>query len=344
MMRILVATDAWKPQTNGVVRTLEHVAHEAAAMGAEITFFTPESFRTVPLPSYPEVRLALVHQGRVDQAIGAAQADYLHIATEGPIGLAARRWARLRGKPFTTSYHTRFPEYLRQRLPIPERLTYALLRRFHNSGRGVMVATASLAEELRGRGFQRLLPWCRGVDAELFRPRPSASLDLPGPVFLYVGRVAREKNLEAFLSLDLPGSKVIVGDGPARAALQRRFPQAHFRGLLTGEALAEAYSAADVFVFPSMTDTFGVVLLEALASGLPVAAFPVTGPRDVLEGTGAGVLDRDLRAAALAALKIPKARAREAALRHSWRACTAAFLQNIQAAAPFGPGRVRTAG
>lgn len=343
-MRILVATDAWKPQTNGVVRTLEQVANEAGALGAEIQFFTPEGFRSIPLPGYPEVRLALVHQGRVDQAIEARKPDYLHIATEGPIGLAARRWARLRGRHFTTSYHTRFPEYLRQRLPIPMRLTYALLRGFHNSGRGVMVATDSLADELRGRGFERLLPWCRGVDSEMFRPRPSARLDLPGPIFIYVGRVALEKNLEAFLSLDLPGSKVIVGEGPALAGLRRRFPAAHFLGLLTGEALAEAYSAADVFVFPSLTDTYGIVLLEALASGVPVAAFPVTGPRDVLEGTGVGVLDQDLRKAALAALEIPKARAREVALRHSWRACAESFIRNIQFAAPLAAGRFRAAG
>lgn len=332
-MRVLVVTDAWRPQVNGVVRTIEQLVAHAPAFGAEIDLLTPEGFRSVPLPSYPEIRLSLARAAAVGRLIEKSAPDHVHIATEGSLGLAARRACLKAGRVFTTSYHTRFPEYVRRRAPVPERWVYAWLRRFHNAGAGVMVATPSLARELATRGFERLMPWTHGVDAETFRPRPGVDVfGLSRPVFLYVGRVSTEKTLDDFLGLDLPGSKVVVGDGPARAGLERRFPAARFTGSLEGEALAEAYASADVFVFPSRTDTFGIVILEALASGLPVAAYPVTGPLDILGGSDAGVLDEDLRKAALAALEIPKETARRAALGHSWAEATRMFVENVRLA------------
>ncbi len=342
-MRVLIATDAWHPQVNGVVRSLEHTAFHAAALGAEIRFLTPADFRTVPMPTYPEIRLALTTSGMVGRRIREVAPDFVHIATEGPIGLMTRSSCLARRQPFTTSYHTRFPEYLAARAPVPQRLSYAWLRRFHNAGSGMMVSTPTLEAELRQRGFRNIMRWSRGVNAQLFRPRSAAEIDdallaaLPRPIFLYVGRVAVEKNVEAFLGLDLPGSKVVVGDGPARAELTARYPDARFLGKQEGERLARTYSAADVFVFPSLTDTFGIVLLEALASGLPVAAFPVTGPLDVIgrtAGTGqaVGVLDADLRQAALGALSLDRTAARDFALGYSWEACTAQFLDNIRRA------------
>ncbi len=331
-MRILVATDAFRPQVNGVVRSLEALATAAPAFGAQIRFLTPALFPTVPLPTYGEIRLALTSERSAARHIAASAVDHVHIATEGPVGLAARRFCLRRGLPFTTSYHTRFPEYIAARTPIPARLTYALLRRFHNAGDGTMVSTPSLARELAGRGFTRLMHWSRGVDTQAFDPARRIALDLPKPVFLYAGRLAPEKNLESFLALDLPGSKVVVGDGPSGAALRRRYPQAHFLGVQRGESLAALYASADVFVFPSRTDTFGMVLLEALASGLPVAAFPVLGPLDVVGGSGAGVLDEDLRAACLAALDIPRALARAHAETFTWDRATRQFLDNVAAA------------
>ncbi|MEW6641602.1 MAG: glycosyltransferase family 1 protein [Pseudomonadota bacterium] len=330
-MRILVVTDAWRPQVNGVVRSLEHLAREAPAFGTEVAFLTPDDFPTLPLPGYREIRLALPRPDAVRRAIAAAHADAVHIATEGPIGWVARHVCRKDGHPFTTSYHTRFPEYLAARLPVPLALSYAALRRFHNSGEGTMVGSPSLARDLAAHGFSKLMPWSRGVDAEMFRPRPP-SLRFPRPMFLFVGRLAVEKNVEAFLRLDLPGSKVVVGDGPLRDRLPAQFPDAHFLGLRTGEALAEVYAAADVFVFPSRTDTFGIVLLEALASGLPVAAFPVMGPLDVIGASGCGCLDRDLRRAALLALDIPREVCRRHALGFTWRNSVGQFLDNVRQA------------
>lgn len=326
-MRILVATDAWHPQVNGVVRTLVMMAEAARAFGADVGFLTPQSFRTVALPSYPDLRLALPSPAKIARLIAAARPDSIHIATEGPIGLLARRYCRRHGLPFTTSFHTRFPEYISARLPVPESWIWAGLRWFHNAGQGVMAATPALAGELRIRGFRNVVLWPRGVDTGLFHPR-AVDLGLPRPVFLCVGRVAVEKNLEAFLDLDLPGTKLIVGDGPARAALMRKFPQAVFSGALQGEALAQAYAAADVFVFPSRTDTFGLVLLEALASGLPVAAFPVTGPRDVIGTAPVGSLHDDLQVACLAALSISPQACLAFAARHSWEASARAFVDN----------------
>ncbi|MDQ0509428.1 glycosyltransferase family 4 protein [Ancylobacter amanitiformis] len=340
-MRILIVTDAWTPQVNGVVRSLQNTAREARTLGAHIDFLTPGDFRTMPMPTYPEIRLALATPSMVGRRMDEIGADFVHIATEGPLGIMARRICLKRGRVFTTSYHTRFPEYLAARAPVPQALSYAWLRRFHNAGAGVMVSTPTLDAELRGRGFHNIMRWSRGVDASLFRPREHADMDalvrdLPRPIFLSVGRIAVEKNIAAFLALDLPGSKVVVGEGPARAELEARYPAVHFVGLKQGEELARIYAAADVFVFPSLTDTFGIVLLEALASGLPVAAFPVTGPMDVIGEAPAdapvGVLDNDLRRAALAAVDIDRGTARAYAQRYSWRACTEQFLSNIETA------------
>jgi glycosyltransferase involved in cell wall biosynthesis len=327
-MRILVATDAWHPQVNGVVRSLTHMADAARTLGVEVGFLTPQSFRTFAMPSYPDLRLALPYPAKIARLIAQARPDSIHIATEGPIGLLTRRYCRQQRLPFTTSFHTRFPEYISARLPIPEAWIWAALRAFHGPSQAVMAATPALAGELRSRGFRNVVLWPRGVDAHLFHPR-AADLGLPRPVFLCVGRVAVEKNLEAFLALDLPGTKVIVGDGPARAALARKYPQAVFMGARQGEELGQAYAAADVFVFPSKTDTFGLVLLEALASGLPVAAFPVTGPRDVIGSAPVGALNEDLRAACLAAVTISPQACLEFAARHTWEASARAFVDNI---------------
>jgi len=330
MMRILIATDAWHPQVNGVVRTLTMVAEAARALGVEISFLTPQSFRTVPMPGYAGLRVALTTPWKVARLIDEAQPDAIHIATEGPIGLLARRYCRKRGRAFTTSFHTRFPDYVTARIPVPESFVWWLLRRFHAASGAVMAATPALMRELRGRGFRNVVLWSRGVDSSLFRPR-EPTLDLLRPIFLSVGRIAREKNLEAFLDLDLPGTKVVVGDGPALAALKRRYPEAIFPGELFGEQLAGAYASSDVFVFPSKTDTFGLVLLEALASGVPVAAFPVAGPRDVITDPAVGVLDDDLHGACLRALTLSHDKCRAFAVGHSWESCARIFIAHVSA-------------
>lgn len=336
-MRVLVATDAWRPQVNGVVRTLESLADEAPRHGADITVLTPLGFHSLPMPGYREIRLALTTSRAVAERIEAARPDAIHIATEGPIGYWVRRHCLKRGLPFTTCYHTRYPQYLAARAPVPLWASYEALRRFHNASAGTMVATQSLQDELASHGFSRLVRWRRGIDVAAFAGGRPGALDLPRPIFLCVARVAVEKNIAAFLELDLPGSKVIVGDGPARVELQQRFPEARFLGVLSGQALADAYASADAFVFPSLTDTFGLVVLEALAAGLPVAAFPVAGPRDILADSRCGVLDPDLRVAALAALDIPRRRCRAFAAGHSLAASTRSFLDNIRAAqAPTG--------
>ena len=327
-MRILVATDAWHPQVNGVVRTLTMMAEAAKPLGVDVSFLTPLSFRTFAMPSYRDVRVALPYRAKIARLIAEARPDSIHIATEGPIGLLVRRYCRKHRLPFTTSFHTRFPEYISARMPVPESWIWAALRRFHGTSQAVMAATPALAGELRARGFRNVVLWPRGVDTGLFHPR-AADLGLPRPIFLCVGRVAVEKNLEAFLDLDLPGTKVIVGDGPARAMLARKYPKAVFPGARQGEELAKIYAAADVFVFPSKTDTFGLVLLEALASGLPVAAFPVTGPRDVIGAAPVGALNDDLRAACLSAMTISPQACREFAATHSWEASARAFVDNI---------------
>jgi glycosyltransferase involved in cell wall biosynthesis len=330
--RILIITDAWWPQINGVVRSIEALMREAPALGIEIKVLASNEFRTAPLPTYPQVRVALTRPGAVQRRIEELKPDFIHIATEGTLGLCAWVACRRAGRSFTTCYHTRFPEYLAARGLGPSRFVYALLRRFHNAGSGMMVSTETLERELDTRGFRRLMRWSRGVDCDLFRPRAASIFDFPRPIFLTCARVAIEKNLDAFLSLDLPGSKVVVGDGPARKKLQTRFPEAHFVGEMRGERLAAAYACADVFVFPSLTDTFGLVLLEALASGLPVAANPVMGPLDVIGDSGAGVLDADLGRAALAALSIPRELARARALTFSPSESARQFVDNVFAA------------
>jgi glycosyltransferase involved in cell wall biosynthesis len=336
-MKILVATDAWHPQVNGVVRTLGHVAREARALGAELEFLAPSEFWTLPMPSYPEIRLALPGPGDVERRLDRTRPDAIHIATEGPLGHAVRRVCMRRRLPFTTSFHTRCPDYLAERLPVPERwtceVTWGWLRRFHSAGAAVLAATPTLAAELAGRGFKNVKLWPRGVDAKLFRPRAGAPLRLPRPIFLTVGRLAVEKNLEAFLKLALPGSKLVVGDGPARSALAKAFPDAVFLGARHGEALAEIYRAADVFVFPSRTDTFGLVLLEALASGVPVAAFPAAAPRDVIGEAPVGVLDEDLRRACLEALELDRDDCRDFALGMTWQKSARKFLDHVTEAA-----------
>ncbi len=333
MTKLLIATDAWRPQINGVVRSLENLAAQAAFFDIEVYLITPSDFWTLPMPGYPEIRLALTSRRKVAASINSFSPDFVHIATEGPIGIAARRACMRQGRPFTTSYHTRFPEYVAARLPIPLRLSYAALRRFHNAAAGIMVSSASLEGVLAGHGFRNLMRWSRGVDETLFRPRTENVLaGLPRPIFLFVGRLAVEKNIEAFLKLDLPGSKVVVGTGPLEAKLIAAYPDAHFLGAHCGEALAQIYSSADVFVFPSLTDTFGIVLLEALASGVPVAAFPVTGPLDVIGDSGAGVLAHDLRQAALGALHISREHCRKYAVNFSWKESAAQFFENIRLA------------
>jgi glycosyltransferase involved in cell wall biosynthesis len=336
-MKVLIATDAWHPQVNGVVRTLSHVAKEAPALGAEVEFLAPDGFWTVPMPSYPEIRLALLAPGAIERRLDKIKPDAVHVATEGPIGYATRAACLRRGVPFTTSFHTRFPDYLAGRVPVGERfvsqLAWKMLRSFHSAGEAVMAATPSLVDELAGRGFHDVKLWPRGVDATRFRPRPPVERGWTHPVFLTVGRLAVEKNVEAFLSLDLPGTKVVVGDGPARAALEQKFPDAIFLGARHGESLAQIYAAADVFVFPSRTDTFGLVLLEALASGVPVAAYPAAAPRDVIGSherqPPVGVLDDDLRTACLGALDISRIACRDFALSMSWQASARAFLGHV---------------
>ncbi|MDH6229866.1 glycosyltransferase involved in cell wall biosynthesis [Mesorhizobium soli] len=330
--RILIVTDAWHPQINGVVRTLERLSEELEAKGCVVEMLTPQGSRSIPLPSYADIRLALVTPWHIARCIRSARPDHIHIATEGPLGMLARRFCLRNGLSFTTSYHTRFPEYLSARAPVPERWSYAWLRRFHNAGSGTLVATPSLAAELAERGFLHVKPWTRGVDTKHYRPDRPQVLDLPRPIFLSVGRVAVEKNLPAFLDLDLPGSKLVVGDGPDLERLRTVYPNVSFVGAKTGEELADIYASADVFVFPSRTDTFGIVLLEALASGVPVAAYPVTGPIDVLGDGEGGALSEDLQKAALEAVGISREAARAKALRYSWAACADIFLEHARAA------------
>lgn len=330
-MRILLATDAWVPQINGVVRTYQRLAHELRLIGSELVVLGPENFNCVPCPSYPEIGLALPDQKRCAQLIEEARVDAIHIATEGPVGWMARAYCKRRRLPFTTSFHTRFADYVSARWPIPEAWVYAFQRRFHKRSAGVMVATESFASDLRRRGFERLLPWTRGVDTELFRP-DVVRLFGDGPVFLYAGRVAVEKNIESFLNLDLPGVKVVVGDGPQLPELEARYPSVIFTGVREGQGLAACYASADVFVFPSLTDTFGMVMLEAMASGVPVAAFPVIGPKDLVTPGVSGILGEDLRAAALAARELDRAHVREAALAFTWDAAAKLFLANIESA------------
>ncbi len=329
--RIAIVTDAAPPQVNGVVRTLKQLGKELERQGHKVMYITPDMFRTVPLPTYKEIRIAIGAKRRVAELLDEFRPDAIHIATEGPLGLAARRYCLKRSRSFTTSFHTRFPEYLHARFRVPEKWTYALVRRFHSPASTVMAATPLLIRELEERGFKNLRLWSRGVDTELFRPKPAPDkkADKHTPVWLYVGRVAVEKNIDAFLDLELPGTKKVVGDGPRLDLLKKKYPAAQFPGALFGEELAEAYAEADCFVFPSKTDTFGLVLIEALASGTPVAAYPVQGPLDVIADAPVGRLDEDLKSACFAALEADPNTCRAYAMNFSWEACSQQFLSNL---------------
>lgn len=333
-MKIMIVTDAWHPQVNGVVRTLLSTKRELQAMGHSVDILSPKEFRTLPCPTYPDIQLSLRPRKAVAKRIFSYAPDALHIATEGPLGLAARHFALKHGLPFTTAYHTRFPEYVKARTGIPLAWTYRFLRWFHAPAQAVMAPTSIVKIDLEAYGFKNVVLWSRGVDLTVFRLQESKRLDSKPPIFLYVGRVAIEKNVEAFLSLDLPGSKWVAGDGPALAGLRRKYPEANYLGVLDQQSLAEVYASADVFVFPSKTDTFGLVLLEAMACGLPVAAYPVTGPMDVLGDSAAGVMHENLRTACLAALNIDRATARAHAERFSWRAATEQFVSHLRSSNP----------
>jgi glycosyltransferase involved in cell wall biosynthesis len=338
-MKICIVTDAWLPQVNGVVTTLVELQQGLIARGHVVVMVEPSGFRRFACPGYREIELAWRPVRGVERALAGAAPDAIHIATEGPLGTAARAWCLRHGLAFTTAFHTRFPDILAKALHIPERWGYAWFKRFHAPSSGVMVPSAGMLEILRGHGFQRLRQWSHGVDLGLFRPQPAADLGLPRPVFLYVGRVSYEKNLAAFLTLDLPGSKVVYGVGPLLERLKREHPQVHWRGVVPRPDLVGVYSAADVFVFPSRSETFGLVMLEAMACGTPVAAYPVPGPLDVVGGSRGGALDRDLKAAALRALELPREQARARALEFDWHPVCRQFIDLLVPARATDGGR-----
>jgi len=328
-MRIVIATDAWHPQTNGVVTTLLKTGDVLKQQGHEVMYLTPEPFKTVPLPTYAEIRLSLFPGRKISGMLDEFQADAIHIATEGPIGFAVRAYCLKNKRPFTSSYHTQYPEYIKLRFPVPLSISYRFLRWFHAPAVRTMVPTASQRKMLELWKFKNIEIWSRGVDTDLFKPGDNHADECRRPMFIYVGRVAPEKNLDAFLALELPGVKVIVGDGPDMARLSQRYPDAVFTGYQYGEELARTIAAADVFVFPSKTDTFGLVMLEAMACGVPIAAFPVTGPIDVVIDGETGVLNDDLGKAAQAALRLDRAAPRRYALDHSWIKSTAYFFNYL---------------
>ena len=325
MKRIVIVTDAWHPQVNGVVRTLTHVCEGLRQRGHDVSVISPQDYRNFPCPTYPEIRLAFTAKRTLRKRLAALQPTNIHIATEGPLGVQARRICVANGWKFTTSFHTRFPEYLRERMPVPLGLTYGFLKWFHSAAQTCLVPTDSIVNVLKQRGFKNTRVWTRGVNRTLFRPRPNADLGLPKPVYICVGRVAPEKNLGAFLSLKLPGTKLIVGDGPDLDRLKKEFPNVVFLGKQIGEELARSFAGSDVFVFPSRTDTFGLVLLEAIASGLPVAAFPVPGPLDVIGATGGGILSEDLADAAVRALAMGRLDPDAHLKGFTWEACVDIF-------------------
>ena len=326
----MIVTDAWFPQTNGVVSTLAQTAAWLGRFGHEVRILNPRDFHSVACPTYPEIRLSLFPSGRVKSGILAFAPHAVHIATEGPLGLAARRFCVSRGMPFTTSYHTQFPQYLRARFPIPLGLSYRALRWFHGAAVRTMVSTASVRTDLAAHGFTNLATWRRGVDTEIFKPYAKDFLTLRRPIAAYIGRVAVEKNIDAFLGMEWAGSKIVIGDGPERPRLEAQYAGANFLGFRFGEDLARHLAAADVMVFPSRTDTFGLVNLEAMACGVPVAAYPVTGPIDVIEDGVTGALDPDLAAAAQRALKIDPRVCREHALKSGWDVCSRQFENNLE--------------
>lgn len=328
-MRIMIVTDAWAPQTNGVVRTLSQTAEWLGRFGHEVRMLTPRDFRSIACPTYPEIRLSLLPRKTLVTRVAEFAPHALHIATEGPLGLAARRHCLKTGLRFTTSYHTQFPQYLRARLPIPIAASYWALHRFHGAAARTMVSTRSLRHDLTARGFKNLANWRRGVDTDVFKPGPKDFLSLRRPLAAYVGRVAVEKNIDAFLRMPWHGGKIVIGDGPERARLHAQYPQTLFTGFKFGEDLAAHLAAADIMVFPSRTDTFGLVNLEAMACGVPVAAYPVTGPIDVIEEGVTGALDEDLVRAAQRALTLDPQTCRAHALRFGWDASAREFESNL---------------
>jgi glycosyltransferase involved in cell wall biosynthesis len=329
-VRLALVTDAWHPQQNGVVRVLDTLLRLLQAENHHVDIISPDHFTTVPCPTYPEIPLAVFPGRQMAQQLESLAPDAIHLATEGPLGWAARAWCLRRKRPFTTAYHSKFPQYLQARTGVPLFIPYAGMRHFHAPSAGVLVPSASVLDELREWRFGQLKLWSHGVDRSVFKPGPKDALAaLPRPIFMNVGRVTIEKNLEAFLRLDLPGSKVVVGSGPQRAELMAKYPGAHFHQVSGDEALAACYNAADVFVFPSRTDTFGLVMLEALACGVPVAALPTTGPVDVIGGSKAGILSEDLRQAALDALDIDPLHCLQRAAEFPWSTVKDQFLENL---------------
>lgn len=328
-MRIVIASDAWEPQVNGVVMTLQQTRAELVKQGHKVLMITPEGRRTIPCPTYPEIRLTFFQGRKIARELDAFEPDCVHIATEGTIGFSVRRYCKKRGLRFTTAYHTQFPEYVRARVPIPVSWTVAALRWFHRPATNVLVPTPGIQRLLEERRFTNVVIWSRGVQTDVFAPEPKHGYDLPRPVWIYVGRVSVEKNIELLLALDLPGSKVIIGDGPDRQRLMVSHPECHFLGYKFGSELAAHLAGADVFVFPSKTDTFGLVMLEAMACGIPVAALPVTGPIDVVRNGETGILDMDLAAACRRALRLDGNACRRFAERRSWSRSTTQFVQHL---------------
>ena len=329
-MRIAIATDAWHPQINGVVRTYENIVEYMQHSDYQVSLITPMDFFTIPCPTYPSIKLAVMPRSGVANHLRSFSPDAIHIATEGPIGFATRAYCLKNNIPFTTSFHTQFPEYIRMRAPVPLNLSYAWFRHFHKHAKRILVPTPSQRDKLQQRGFENVVVWSRGVNTDIFFPRKKDNRELKKPVFVYAGRVAVEKNVEAFLSLDLPGSKLVIGDGPDMKKLKEKYPAVQFVGFKVGVELAEYIASGDVFVFPSLTDTYGIVMLEAMACGLPVAAFPVTGPVDVIQNGVTGYLDQDLKKAALSALELNSADCIHFAKQNSWQQCAELFISYLE--------------
>lgn len=329
-MKIAIISDAWHPQINGVVNSMQHTKDNLEEFGHQVEMFSPQDFRTVPCPTYPSIRLSVLPGAKLARMLDEYAPDSIHIATEGPLGMAARGWCKRRGMHFTTAYHTQFPQYVSLRAPVPLSWGYGVMRWFHSTSKAVMVPTASVKRELEGQGFGKNVKlWSRGVDTALFRRQPGVNLGLPRPIHMYVGRVAVEKNIGDFLDLDLPGSKLVIGDGPDLERLKKEHPEVCFVGFKTGQELAAHIACADVFVFPSRTDTFGLVILEALACGVPVAAYPVTGPIDVVTSRKVGCLHEDLKTAVEGALKLKRADCRAYALNYTWEAASRTFESHL---------------